>query len=214
MLSAKSKTKFHRTSSGHRGAAAPRMNHHLDHRAETRLEALLRFFGPLVAAAVYIATLRLLLDDRVFSLFLAFMGVEFFPPFSLEVAVPVGYYLGLNPLAMILALTFQNAITAVFVIWNYHLLFHLPRVGIYFIRFREKMKKVAGRRQHASFLGLFLFFVLPFKGTGSMSMAFIGKLINMDEKKILAISIFGKILISAVIILSLTGIGIFAERFL
>ena len=123
--------------------------------------------------------------------------------------MPLGYYLGLNPFALILALAFQNAITSLFVIWNYHLLFHLPKVGRHFINLREKCQKLIMKydaRKRASFFGLFLFFIIPFQGSGSLSMSFIGKLIGMQDRKILSISIFGTIFMSAVILLSITGL--------
>lgn len=180
-----------------------------------RVETALRFFGPLIAAAVYLYTLRVLLDDHTFSLLLATMAAEFFPPSSIEFAVPIGHFLGLSYAAIIIALTFQNVMAALFITWNYHLLFHLPRVGILFVRFRDKMKKFVKKNhltRHATIFALFIFFILPFKGTGSVSMAFIGKLINVEDWKIILISIIGTVFVSAVILLSLAGLGIFADK--
>ena len=187
------------------------MKHPKIRHAIHKVETIFRFFGPIVAGIVYLVILKAFLDNQTFSNLLITMGIEFFTPLSLEGAVPVGYYLGLNPLAIILALTFQNALAALFVIWNYHLLFHIPKIGKYFVKFKGKTEEYIEKhniQKHASVFVLFLFFIVPFKGTGSLSMSYIGKLISVNDWKIMLVSIVGTVAVTSVILLSLMGLGI------
>lgn len=172
-------------------------------------KSVLFFVLPIVVGIAYLFILWSILDPSTFRNIAAVMAAEFFPPSSIEFAVPLGYFLGLNPYVIIGIMVFQNVLSAVFIIWNYHLLFHIPKAGKYVLKFRDKCHGIIEKKKfgkHTSILALFLFFLAPFKGTGSVSMAFIGKMIGIENKYIILISVIGTIIISAVILVSLIGI--------
>jgi len=158
---------------------------------------------------------------------LLLMFAYFFPPLGKESIIPIGVTGGeitipiynqqiiitsINPLIMALSIAFVDIVVALFLVWNYDLAKKIPIIG----NFIEKVEKIGRKSSNKynwikplRFIGIMLFVMVPFQGSGGLVGSIIGRLIGMKSWNIFfAISsgsIFGCILIAyfADIILSL-----------
>ena len=136
----------------------------------------------------------------------------FFPPLGKETIIPIGIYGGeisvpfsneiaiinpIHPLVMALSIAFVDFIVALFLVWNYDLAKNIPLIG----NFMGKVESIGqtssskyGWIKPLRFIGIMLFVMVPFQGSGGMVGSIIGRLIGMKPwDALLAIS-FGAII--------------------
>ena len=123
----------------------------------------------------------------------------FFPPFGKETVIPLGIGIfkkgltvpflniqvnptSIHPLSMALAVAFIDIVIAIFLVWNYDLAKKIPIVG----NFMEKVEKIGksssdkyGWIKPLRFIGIILFVMVPFQGSGGMVGSIVGRLIGM-----------------------------------
>ena len=112
----------------------------------------------------------------------SFVSAYFFPPLGKETIIPAGILVGIHPLVMALSIAFVDFIVALFLIWNYDLAKKIPLIGTF-------MKKVESIGETSSnkyswikplrFIGIMLFVMIPFQGSGGMVGSIVGRLIGM-----------------------------------
>ena len=112
----------------------------------------------------------------------SFVSAYFFPPLGKETIIPAGILVGIHPLVMALSIAFIDFIVALFLIWNYDLAKNIPLIGTF-------MKKVESIGETSSnkyswikplrFIGIMLFVMIPFQGSGGMVGSIVGRLIGM-----------------------------------
>jgi uncharacterized membrane protein len=126
----------------------------------------------------------------------------FFPPLGKETVIPLGIGVldkgltvplvnikvspvSINPLSMALAVAFIDIIVALFLVWNYDLAKKIPLVG----KFIEKIEKIGknssdkyGWIKPLRFIGIVLFVMVPFQGSGGLVGSIVGRLIGMNPK--------------------------------
>ncbi|RLF58971.1 MAG: hypothetical protein DRN27_03945 [Thermoplasmata archaeon] len=112
----------------------------------------------------------------------SFVSAYFFPPLGKETIIPAGILVGIHPLVMALSIAFVDFIVALFLIWNYDLAKNIPLIGTF-------MKKVESIGETSSnkyswikplrFIGIMLFVMIPFQGSGGMVGSIVGRLIGM-----------------------------------
>ena len=112
----------------------------------------------------------------------SFISAYFFPPLGKETIIPAGILIGIHPLVMALSIAFVDFIVALFLIWNYDLAKNIPLIGTF-------MKKVESIGETSSnkyswikplrFIGIMLFVMIPFQGSGGMVGSIVGRLIGM-----------------------------------
>ncbi|HDM67005.1 MAG TPA: hypothetical protein ENG62_01285, partial [Thermoplasmatales archaeon] len=112
------------------------------------------------------------------SLMLAY----FFPPLGKESVIPMGIALGFHPLIMALSVAFVDIIVALFLLWNYDFAKKIPFIG----PFMEKVESI-GKTSSSKyswvkplrFIGIVLFVMVPFQGSGGLVGSILGRLIGM-----------------------------------
>ena len=132
-------------------------------------------FGVLVSVGVFIVgDLQL----RYYS----FISAYFFPPLGKETVIPAGVKLGINPLVMALSIAFVDIIVALFLIWNYDLAKKIPLIGRFMIKVENIGKSSSDKYawlKPLRFIGIMLFVMVPFQGSGGLVGSILGRLIGM-----------------------------------
>lgn len=134
----------------------------------------------------------------------------FFPPFGKETVIPLGVgILGkgitvpilnlnisagqVNPVLMALSIAFVDIVVALFLVWNYDLAKKIPFVGKFMLRLEEKGKNAEAKYgwvKPLRFIGIVLFVMVPFQGSGGLVGSIVGRLIGMKPwNTFLAISV-------------------------
>ena len=112
----------------------------------------------------------------------SFVSAYFFPPLGKETIIPAGILVGINPLVMALSIAFVDFIVALFLIWNYDLAKNIPLIGT-FMKKVETIGKTSSSKygwiKPLRFIGIMLFVMIPFQGSGGMVGSIIGRLIGM-----------------------------------
>lgn len=123
----------------------------------------------------------------------------FFPPLGKETVIPLGIGIlnkglnvpiinirvdpvSINPLSMALAVAFIDIIIALFLIWNYDLAKKIPIIGK-FIGKIESIGKTSSDKyswvKPLRFIGIVLFVMVPFQGSGGLVGSIVGRMIGM-----------------------------------
>jgi len=179
---------------------------------------LTKFFLPFVIGALSILSLYLIVDEDSVGKLFFLMFAYFFPPLGKESIIPIGVSGGeitipfinrliivpeINPLLMALTIAFVDIIVALFLLWNYDLAKKIPLIGKFMIKV-EKIGRSSSDKyawvKPLRFIGIILFVMVPFQGSGGLVGSILGRLIGMKPfNTFLAISIgavLGTILIA------------------
>jgi len=134
----------------------------------------------------------------------------FFPPFGKETVIPLGVGflkdgltiplinlhvnpVSINPISMALAVAFIDIVVALFLVWNYDLAKKIPLIGNFMVKVEDIGKTSStkyGWIKPLRFIGIALFVMVPFQGSGGLVGSIIGRLIGMKPWNIFfAISI-------------------------
>ena len=156
----------------------------------------LKFIVPFIIGLTTIYSIGILLPDSTYK-YWALVAAYFFPPFGKETIIPIGVYGGeipipfsnnivaitpIHPLIMALSIAFVDIIVALFLVWNYDLAKKIPFVG----PFMEKVEHI-GRKSSSKyswitplrFIGIVLFVMVPFQGSGGLVGSIVGRFIGM-----------------------------------
>lgn len=156
-----------------------------------------QFFLPFIIAALGILVLYFIVNKDSFGKLIFLMFTYFIPPLGKESVIPIGVYGGeltvpiinkhiivnpIDPLIMGLTIAFVDIIVALFLVWNYDLAKKIPLVG----RFMEKVEKIGKSSSEKyrwvkalRFIGIVLFVMVPFQGSGGLVGSILGRLIGM-----------------------------------
>jgi uncharacterized membrane protein len=179
---------------------------------------LVKFFLPFAIAGLVILILNFVVNNESSGKLFFLMFAYFFPPLGKESVIPIGVSGGdltipiinehivvypINPLTMALTIAFVDIIVALFLLWNYDLAKKIPLVGNFMIKV-EKIGKSSSDKygwiKPLRFIGIVLFVMVPFQGSGGLVGSIVGRLIGMKPfNTFLAIStgaIVGCILIA------------------
>lgn len=114
--------------------------------------------------------------------FWSLVSAYFFPPLGKETVIPAGIIAGIHPLVMALTIAFVDFIVALFLVWNYDLAKEIPFIG----RFMRKIETIGqkssskyGWIRPLRFIGIMLFVMVPFQGSGGLVGSILGRLIGM-----------------------------------
>lgn len=157
----------------------------------------LKFILPFIIGLAVVYTVGMLLPSNSTYKYWALVAAYFFPPFGKETIIPIGIYGGeipvpfstdmmvitpINPLIMALSIAFVDIIVALFLMWNYDLAKQIPFVG----KFMEKVETI-GQKSSSKyawitplrFIGIILFVMVPFQGSGGLVGSIVGRFIGM-----------------------------------
>ena len=158
---------------------------------------LTKFFLPFVIGIFGILSLYLIVERESAGKLFFLMFAYFFPPLGKETIIPIGVGGGeitipfinklvivptINPLIMALTIAFVDIVVALFLLWNYDLAKKIPIIGNFIIKIekigRSSSDKYAWIRP-LRFIGIILFVMVPFQGSGGMVGSILGRLFGM-----------------------------------
>jgi len=175
------------------------------------LIGLVKFFAPFILGFGVFGVLGLTLERSLWMKFWPLITGYFFPPLGKETIIPSGVLVfGIPPLLMALSVAFVDIVVALFLVWNYDLAKKIPFLGKFMINIEEKGKDFSqkyGWVKPLRFIGIVLFVMVPFQGSGGLVGSIVGRLIGMKPR-----NTFFAITIGAIIGCLL--IATFAQAFL
>jgi uncharacterized membrane protein len=144
-------------------------------------------------------TLTYLGEEATWAILWPLFIAYFFPPFGKETIIPLGIgllengltisFLNLyispgqvNPLLMALSIAFVDIIVAWFLVWNYDLAKKIPLIGTFITKIETRGKSASTKYSWIKplrFIGIILFVMVPFQGSGGLVGSIIGRLIGM-----------------------------------
>jgi uncharacterized membrane protein len=156
-----------------------------------------KLFTPFILGFGVYGLWGLLSDElvKIWPLLIAY----FFPPFGKETVIPLGVGLlkegltipllnlqvqpvSINPISMALAVAFIDIVVALFLIWNYDIAKKIPLIGQFMIKV-EKIGRSSSDKyawvKPLRFIGIILFVMVPFQGSGGLVASILGRLIGM-----------------------------------
>ena len=158
---------------------------------------LLKFFLPFAIAGAVILFLNFVVNNESSGKLFFLMLAYFFPPLGKETVIPIGISGGeltipiinehivvypINPLTMALTIAFVDIIVALFLLWNYDLAKKIPLVGNFMIKVEKIGKRSSDKYSWIKplrFIGIVLFVMVPFQGSGGLVGSIVGRLIGM-----------------------------------
>ncbi|MFQ6012851.1 MAG: small multi-drug export protein [Thermoplasmata archaeon] len=147
---------------------------------------------PLFIAALFLAYLYVMGETG--RLLLPLLAAYFFPPFGKESVIPLGVSLGIHPALMAFSIAMVDVLVGLFLLWNYRVLYYVPLLGRWAHKMEVKAKRMIEEGRGFSklaYLGLILFVIVPFQGSGAVSATILGKMSGMDAKKVWSAIILG-----------------------
>jgi len=170
--------------------------------------AILKLFLPFVFGGLLLAIEDFVSGERwpqVYSL----MALYFVPPFGKESVIPLAIALGLHPLHIALTLASMDAITSLFVLWNFPLFSRLPLMRGVIRKVEDWSEQFFGRHSWArklTYLSLFLFVLVPAQGSGGVSAAILGYILSLDSRRVWVVIVLASLLSCLLLAYSTKGI--------
>ena len=165
--------------------------------------SLIKIISPVIIGFSVLITVGLLMVGNFQIKYWSLISGYFFPPLGKETIIPAGIISGINPLIMALSIAFVDIIVALFLVWNYDLAKKIPLIGSFIDKIEKIGKKTSSKYNWIKplrFIGIMLFVMVPFQGSGGLVGSIIGRLIGVKPWNIFfaisAGSIFGCILIA------------------
>ena len=178
---------------------------------------LLRFFSPFIMTGAFFAFMFLTMSQRDFLILSQLMLVYFVPPFGKGTVIPGGIAVGIDPWTLAIATAFVDVAVGVFLTWNFDLAKKIPFIGSGITRVQRKGEDMLGSLpwlERASFIGIVVFVMFPFQGSGAVGGTILGRAIGLSPKKNLAAvtigAVSGSFLLSASIVYGLGVLAILA----
>jgi len=152
------------------------------------------FFVPFIIAFSYIFLLYFIIyDSSIFWKVSSGMFAYFVPPAGKESVIPllvgelnrIGAF---SPISIVIlvggSIAYLDSVTAYFLLYNFYIAEKIPLLGPWIKRFEnfgaQKMKEKPWISKVA-FIGVILFVVFPFQGSGGVGGSILGKVIGLDK---------------------------------
>jgi len=143
---------------------------------------LAKFFAPFIIGLGVVGSIGLLLDGSLQFKFWSLISGYFFPPLGKETIIPGGILAGIDPLVMALSIAFVDIIVALFLVWNYDFAKKVPLIGHFIAKVETIGRKSSSKYSWIKplrFIGIVLFVMVPFQGSGGLVGSIVGRLIGM-----------------------------------
>ena len=165
--------------------------------------SFIKIISPVIIGFSVLTIVGLLIVGNFQIKYWSLISGYFFPPLGKETIIPAGIIAGINPLIMALSIAFVDIIVALFLVWNYDLAKKIPLIGSFIDKIEKIGKKTSSKYNWIKplrFIGIMLFVMVPFQGSGGLVGSIIGRLIGVKPWNIFfaisAGSIFGCLLIA------------------
>ncbi|HEC82204.1 MAG TPA: hypothetical protein ENI42_07285 [Thermoplasmatales archaeon] len=146
------------------------------------LKGFAKFILPITVGVGTLTALGLSLDNETWMKLWPLLTAYFFPPLGKESVIPAAIAVGINPLLIALSIAFIDSIVSLFVVWNYDLTKKIPLIGGFIKKVEELGRKGSKRYRWIKplrFIGIVLFVMVPFQGSGGLVGSILGRLIGM-----------------------------------
>jgi len=153
-------------------------------------------FAVIVVSGLYLYTIAFY-TLGIFRALGSAMVIYFFPPLGLEGAMPVALSGSVPVYLIVIAITLIDFCVGIFLVWNFDLAKKIPGVGRFIKRFEAKGSTIIQEKRWLevlSFIGVALFVMLPFPGSGAGGGAIIGRALGMNPYKVLLGVVIGSFL--------------------
>jgi len=158
---------------------------------------ILKLLVPFAIAILVMIILYFIVDPESSGKLFLLMFAYFFPPLGKESVIPIGVGGGeftvpiinqnivipeINPLIMALTIAFVDIIIALFLLWNYDLAKKIPLIGKFMIKVENIGKSSSDKYSWIKplrIIGIVLFVMVPFQGSGGLVGSILGRLIGM-----------------------------------
>jgi uncharacterized membrane protein len=157
------------------------------------------FFLPIVLGLSMFALLGVTLEETTWNVLCPLLIAYFFPPFGKETIIPLAIgvldqgatvpFLNIeitaahiHPVLIALSIAFIDMIVALFLVWNYDLAKKIPLIGTFMETIEQKGKNSEekyGWVKPLRFIGIMLFVMVPFQGSGGLVGSILGRLFGM-----------------------------------
>jgi len=147
------------------------------------LTRLAKFFIPIVLGFTVFGVIGFLMAESLRVAYWPLISGYFFPPLGKESIIPAGVALGIHPVVMALSIAFVDIVVALFLVWNYDLAKKIPIVGKFIMKVEEKgntAEEKYGWIKPLRFIGIILFVMVPFQGSGGLVGSILGRLFGMN----------------------------------
>jgi len=173
---------------------------------------ILQFFLPFVISGLGLAILYVTVDPSLIGKLYLLMTVYFFPPLGKESVIPIGisggwitvplssnqvYVPPIDPMVMALSIAFVDIMVALFLVWNYDLVKKIPLLGTVVEKVERAGKGTASKYQwikKLEFIGIVLFVIIPFQGSGGFIASVVGRLLGMKPWNVFIAIITGSLI--------------------
>jgi len=178
---------------------------------------LFKFISPFLMTGAFFVVMFLSMGQKEFLILSQLMLVYFVPPFGKGTVVPLGIAGGVDPWAIAICTAFVDIAVGVFLTWNFDLAKKIPFIGSGINRIQLKgkaMLKDLPWLERASFLGIVVFVMFPFQGSGAVGGTILGRAIGLSPNRNLSAvaigAISGSLILSASVVYGLGVLAILA----
>jgi uncharacterized membrane protein len=161
---------------------------------------IIKFFTPFGIAGI--VALILILADPVGLKYATEYGglmlAYFFPLNPLgRMTIILGAAAGLGFVLSVLSIVFVDAVSSLFIVWNFDIATKIPFIGKFLLKSEEKGRKALEKYpwvRGLSFIGVMLFVAIPFLGTNAVIGSIIGEIVGMKPKMVWIAVVIGSII--------------------
>lgn len=157
----------------------------------------LKVLGPIALAAFYGFLLYVSLPWETLKIVGGGMLIYFVPPAGKESVIPAMVALGVHPMFAALNIAIVDIFGALWLTWNFDLFERIPGIGWVISKIESKAFKTIQANpwmDELAFLGLVVFVIVPFQGSGAVGASILGNIIGMKPEKVLLAVEIGAIL--------------------
>ncbi len=183
-----------------------------DVKVKSRGILLWQFFLPFILATVLIGVLFLTRPENQFYTIVFWMVIYFVPPMGKETVIPFAIagdkaagalpfdypagFVPIEPWMIASVIAFMDILVGIFLVWNFDIAKKIPLLGKYICKIEGKGSKMLSKSKSLetlSFIGIVLFVMFPFQGSGGVGASIVGRAIGMNPYKVLAGIVVGSI---------------------
>lgn len=159
------------------------------------LMAMVKFFTPFMVGFAGIGLLFFTLNQGTFLTLARWMVLYFLPPLGKESVIPAAITIdGLDWWLVALTIAFIDIVVGLFLAWNFDIAKRIPLIGAFIRRLETKGMSLMSDKpwvEKFTFMGIVLFVVIPFQGSGAVGGTIMGRALGMKPPKVWAAVIVG-----------------------
>ena len=159
--------------------------------------AMVKFFTPFIVGFAGIGLLFITLNQGTFLALARWMVLYFLPPLGKESVIPAAITIdGLDWWLVALTIAFIDIVVGLFLAWNFDIAKRIPLIGAFIRRLEKKGASLMEDKpwvEKFTFLGIVLFVIIPFQGSGAVGGTIMGRALGMKPPKVWAAVILGAI---------------------